>query len=74
MENVFNIIMLIVSILMIGIVLIQSSKTDGASGALMGGGINVFSNVKERGPEIIISRITIALGIVFFVVAILIQM
>ena len=53
--------------------LLQGGKSDGASGAIMGGGMNLFSNVKERGAEKVISRITLIAGIAFMTLAILIK-
>lgn len=53
--------------------LLQGGKSDGASGAIMGGGMNLFSNVKERGAEKVISRITLISGIAFMTLAILIK-
>ena len=54
--------------------LLQSGKSDGISSAFTGnGGLNLFANVKERGSEKIISNLTLALGILFFVLVILIR-
>jgi preprotein translocase subunit SecG len=39
----------------------------------MGGGMNLFSNVKERGAEKVVSKITLISGIVFMTFAILIK-
>lgn len=62
-------ILLVVSVLLIVIVLFQSNKaTD--TGNLMGGGNEVlFKNMKERGLELVISRVTLALGILFFILS-----
>jgi preprotein translocase subunit SecG len=68
-----NIIFLIVSVLLIIISLLQSGKSDGASGAITGGNLNVFVDNKERGPEVILSRITLELGILFFLLSIIIH-
>lgn len=68
-----NIIFLIVSVLLIIISLLQSGKSDGASGAITGGNLNVFVDNKERGPEVILSRVTLVLGILFFVLSIVIH-
>ena len=55
--------------------LLQSGKSDGISGAFTGGeGLNLFANVKERGAEKILSRITLVCGILFFVLVVLIKM
>ena len=68
-----DIILLIVAILIILLTLLQSGKSEGMSGAFTGGsGLNLFTNVKERGPEKIIANATLILGFVFFGLVILI--
>ena len=70
-----NAILMIVSALLIVLSLLQSGKTDGMSGAFTGnGGLNLFANVKERGSEKVISNLTLALGIIFFVLVIVIRL
>ena len=69
-----DILLMIVSAGLIILTLLQSGKSDGISSAFTGnGGLNLFSNVKERGSEKIISNLTLALGILFFVLVILIR-
>ena len=68
----FDILIMIVAVVLILLSLLQSGKSDGISGAFTGGnGLNLFSNVKERGPEKIISNITLITGIIFFVLGVL---
>ena len=63
-----DILLMIVSAGLIILTLLQSGKSDGISSAFTGnGGLNLFANVKERGSEKIISNLTLALGILFFV-------
>ena len=64
-------IIVIDAILIIILTMMQSSKSHGASGAIMGGNSAVFTNVKERGPEKIISNFTLVCGIAFFILAIM---
>ena len=66
-----NILFMIISVFIIILSLLQSGKSDGASGAITGGNLNIFADNKERGPEIIISRITMVLSILFFTLAII---
>ena len=67
-----DILLMIVSAGLIILTLLQSGKSDGISSAFTGnGGLNLFANVKERGSEKIISNLTLALGILFFVLVIL---
>lgn len=61
--------LLIISILLIAIVLLQSNKATDASQIITGGNSELFSNQKERGAELLISRITFVLGIAFFVLS-----
>ena len=62
------IVLIIVSILLIALVLLQSGKAESASNIISGGNDDLFANRKERGGELFISRITLGLGIVFFVI------
>lgn len=60
--------LLIISILLIVIVLLQSGNAESATQILSGGNSDLFTKRKERGSELVISRITLILGISFFVI------
>lgn len=60
--------LLIISILLIVIVLLQSSKAEGAAQIISGNTSELFSHRKERGSELFISRLTLILGLAFFVI------
>ena len=62
-----EIVLIIVSILLIALVLLQSGKAEAASQIIQGGNSDLFANRKERGVELFISRLTFALGLIFFV-------
>ena len=64
-------ILLIVSILLIVIVLLQGNKATDSGGIITGGNQELFQNMKERGVELFISRFTLALGILFFVISLI---
>lgn len=64
-------ILLIVSILLIVIVLLQSNKASDAGSIITGGNDALFQNMKERGFELFISRFTLALGVIFFVISLI---
>ncbi len=64
-----EIALLIVSILLIAIVLLQSNKASDSSQIISGGNDVLFQNQKERGLELVITRLTIALGVLFFVIS-----
>ncbi|MDO4501060.1 MAG: preprotein translocase subunit SecG [Erysipelotrichaceae bacterium] len=66
-------VLLIISVLLILISLLQSGKTDGLSAFTGSGDLGLFQNVKERGPEKLISQATMVLGIIFFVLVIVIR-
>lgn len=63
--------LLIVSILLIIIVLLQSAKADSGPQIISGGHGELFSNRKERGSELVITRITMVLGLAFFVICLI---
>ncbi len=66
-----EILLIIVSVLLILIVLLQSGKAEEA-GFITGSNNNdLFKNRKERGAELLITRVTIVLGIAFFVLSII---
>lgn len=66
-------VLLVIAILLILISLLQSGKSDGLSAFTGSGDLGLFQNVKERGPEKIVSRATMILGIVFFILVIIIR-
>ena len=61
--------LLIVSILIIILVLLQSGKAESAAQILSGGSSDLFTKRKERGSELVISRITMVLGLTFFIIS-----
>ena len=66
-----NTLLIIVSILLIGIVLLQSGKAEGASSIISGGNDDLFKNRKERGGEHFVTYATAVLGVAFFVLCII---
>jgi len=58
--------LLIISILLIIIVLLQSAKAECGAQIISGGQSELFSNRKERGSELVITRVTMVLGFAFF--------
>lgn len=68
-----RIALLIVSVLLILISLLQSGKSEGLSALTGSGDLGLFQNVKERGPEKVLSYVTFGLGIVFFVLVVVIR-
>ena len=68
-----KIVLLIVSVLLILISLLQSGKSEGLSAFTGSSNLDLFKDIKERGPEKIVSIITMALGVIFFVLVIIIK-
>lgn len=68
-----KVFLIVISILLIAIVLLQSNKAESASQIISGGNSDLFSNRKERGLELFISRLTLLLGLTFFVVSLIME-
>ena len=68
-----RVILIIVSVLLILISLLQGGKSDGLSAFTGSSDLGLFQNMKERGPEKVISNITMALGIIFFILVIVLR-
>lgn len=66
-----DIIFLVVGLIIIVLSLLQGGKSEGASGAITGGGMNVFVKTKERGSEKIITILTFIFVIIFMFLAVL---
>lgn len=64
-------VLMIVSILLIAIVLVQSAKAESAEGVIQGGNSELFNVRKERGAELVISRLTYILGAIFFILCVI---
>lgn len=62
-------LLIIVSLSLIVIVLLQSGKSAGLSGAISGGAEQLFGKQKARGMDLILHRTTIVLSVVFFILA-----
>lgn len=73
-QTILNILLVLISIALIVLCLLQSGKSDGVVNALTGQSSTLFQQQKERGMELIISRVTLGLGIAFFVIAIMLRM
>jgi preprotein translocase subunit SecG len=67
--GVADVLLIIVSIVLITLVVVQNSKDD-ASNAFSGEKSDLFSNKKERGFELMLSRITLGASALFIILAI----
>lgn len=74
MENILETALIVISVLIIVLVLLQSNKAQANAQIITGGNQELFQNVKERGAELLISRITLILGILFFVLSLVLYL
>lgn len=64
-----EIILLIISILLIALVLLQSNKASDAGQIITGGNSMLMGQLKERGPEKFITRLTYIMGFLFIFIS-----
>lgn len=69
----FDILFLVVGLIIIVLSLLQGGKSEGASGAITGGGMNIFVKTKERGSEKAITILTFSFVVIFMFLAVLIS-
>jgi preprotein translocase subunit SecG len=72
MHALFVTLLVIVSIALILVVLLQSGKSAGLSGAISGGAEQLFGKQKARGIDLYLHRSTIVLSVLFFVLTVLV--
>jgi len=70
MHTAVLVALVIVSLALIVVVLLQSSKSAGLSGAISGGAEQLFGKQKARGMDLVLHRATIVLSILFFILAV----
>ena len=63
--EIIQIILLVICAVLIFLVLLQSAKSADINSIMSGGTSDLFKNRKERGTELVISRLTLILGLVF---------
>ncbi|RKD76578.1 MULTISPECIES: preprotein translocase subunit SecG [Sinobaca] len=71
MQTILYVLLIIVSISLIAVVLLQSGRSAGLSGSISGGAEQLVGKQKARGVEAFLSRMTVILAVVFFVLTIL---
>ena len=69
-----EVVLLVISVLLITVVLLQSDKSESVSNVLLGSTSDLFKNRKERGFELFLSRFTLGLGILFFVICLIMSL
>ena len=70
----YDVIFIIVCLIIIILSLLQGGKSEGASGAITGGGLNVFAKTKERGSEKVVTYLTFGFAILFLFLAMIIML
>lgn len=63
--------LLVISIILIVLVLLQSNKAESGAQLFSGGNSDLFSQRKERGSELFMSRLTLFLGMTFFIISVI---
>ncbi|MFB5660878.1 preprotein translocase subunit SecG [Alteribacillus sp. HJP-4] len=71
METALYVLLIITSISLIAVVLLQSGRSAGLSGAISGGAEQLMGKQKARGIEAFLSRATVVLSVLFFVFSLL---
>ena len=69
----FDIVFLVIGLIIIVLSLLQGGKSEGASGAITGGGMNIFVKTKERGSEKAITILTFVFVAAFMFLAVVIS-
>ncbi|MBD1372258.1 preprotein translocase subunit SecG [Hazenella sp. IB182357] len=70
MELAANIALAVISVALILVVLLQSGKSAGLSGAIGGGAEHMMGKAKARGMDALLHKLTIAFAILFMILAI----
>ncbi|MET3697500.1 preprotein translocase subunit SecG [Bacillus oleivorans] len=69
--HAFLVTLLVINcIALIAVVLLQSGKSAGLSGAISGGAEQLFGKQKARGIDLVLHRITVVLSVLLFVLTI----
>jgi len=58
MKEILETSLLVISVLLIALVLLQGNKAEAGGQIISGGNDELFSNQKERGSELLITRLT----------------
>jgi preprotein translocase subunit SecG len=67
-----KILLILVSIALITVVVLQSGRSAGLSGAITGGAEQLFGKQKARGIDALLSKLTVILAVLFFVLTVLV--
>lgn len=70
MVGALTVLLVVISVGLVAAVLLQSARGAGLTGSIGGGAEQIFG--RRRGLDAFLSRLTVVLGIAFFLVALLI--
>ena len=71
--EIVQIVLLVICAILITLVLLQSSKSGDMGNIMSGATSDLFKNRKERGSELVISRLTLILGLSFVIICLVIS-
>ncbi|MFP7492271.1 preprotein translocase subunit SecG [Terribacillus saccharophilus] len=71
MQTALVVLLIIDAIALIALVLLQSGKSAGLSGAISGGAEQLFGKQKARGLDLFLHRGTIVTGVILFILTFL---
>lgn len=71
--EIVQIVLLVICAILITLVLLQSSKSGDMGNIMSGATSDLFKNRKERGSELVISRLTLILGLSFVIMCLIIS-
>ena len=69
-KQIFKVLLIISSICLIAVVLLQSGRSAGLSGAIGGGAEQLMGKQKARGIDALLSKLTIVFAVLFIILAI----
>ena len=69
LHTLITVLLIIVALALIVVVLLQSGKSAGLSGAISGGAEQLFGKQKARGIDLVLHRTTIVLSVLFIALA-----
>ncbi|MDR7073015.1 preprotein translocase subunit SecG [Fictibacillus barbaricus] len=70
MLTAVKILLILVSIALITVVVLQSGRSAGLSGAITGGAEQLFGKQKARGLDALLSKLTVILAVLFFILTV----
>jgi preprotein translocase subunit SecG len=70
LTGAFTMLLVVISVALVLAILLQSARGAGLGGSIGGSAEQIFG--KRRGVDAFLSRLTVALGIAFFLVAVVI--